>query len=285
MRQINCVARYMATKIIWTFWHQGWHDAPDLVKRCKDSWIKRNPDYQVHALDHGTLLDHIDFPAAIDVRRKDLTVQKISALARLALLARYGGVWVDATVMCRRPLSEWLDEYSAAHFFAFRDPGKNRLLSNWFLAAESDSVLLRRLQHSFTDYFVHNSFTNQGTAFGNALTDFFSKRWCSDYRTTPRWHSWFARKILRVYPYFIFHYSFNKLILEDPVCADVWSRGKPFLAEPPHRLLGFAESPNGIELARREISAGLTPLYKLNWRVDRYSPYWTAVLQFFEEQP
>jgi mannosyltransferase OCH1-like enzyme len=46
----------------------------------------------------------------------------VAALARLCLLRTHGGVWVDATVFCRRPLDEWLPEHAASGFFAFANP-------------------------------------------------------------------------------------------------------------------------------------------------------------------
>jgi hypothetical protein len=299
----------MSTKIIWIYWHQGWDKAPSLVQQSKSSWIRLNPDYKVYALDQKSIFDYVDFPTGIDIqhyevsalnqkslydygdfptdndiRRKDLNVQKISALLRSALLSKYGGVWTDATVVCTKPLSEWLEAYYGSRFFAFRTPGPDRLMSNWFIAAESESIILQRLHKIFSDFYANNYFSNQGTALGNKLLVYFNRRWCSDFRSTLKWHSWFARKVLRVYPQFMFHYTFNKLILTDSECAELWNQVKPFPAEPPHRLQNFETLLNGIEEAKREIDSGLTPMYKLNWRVDSSNPYWTAILRHLKEQ-
>ena len=99
-------------------------------------------------------------------------------------------------------------------------------MSNWFMAAESESVILQRLYQGFSDFYAHTYFWNQGTELGNKILDYFNPRWCSDVRTSVQWHSWFARKILRVYPYFIFHYTFNKLILSDSKCAKLWNQAQ-----------------------------------------------------------
>lgn len=272
------------TKIIWIYWHQGWKQAPDLVKQCNSSWIRLNPDYEIHALDQTSLFNHINFPKGVDIWRKDLTIQKIAALGRLALLSKYGGVWTDATVMCTRPLNEWLEEYYASLFFAFSNPGKDRLMSNWFIAAELESVLLQRLYRNFSDFYANNYFSNQTTLLGDMLLQYFNRRWSSDIKTTLKWHSWLARKVLRVYPYFIFHYTFNKLILSDPECAELWNQVKPFPARLPHRLQFFQSSLDGIERAKREIDSRLAPMYKLDWRVDSSNAYWTAILRYLEER-
>ena len=256
------------------------------MRRCLRSWVRLNPDYEVRALDRHKLLDYIEFPRGIDPGRKDLTVQKIAALGRLALLAQYGGVWADATVVCTKPLSEWLEPYFESRFFAFRSPGPDRLMSNWFIAADASSLILKRLYDSFAGFYADNVFTNQGTAEGDRILESYVPRYSSDIASTLFWHSAYATQVLRVYPYFIFHYTFNRLILTDPECAALWNRAKPFSAEPPHRLQQWApRSVDGIDLARRDIDSGLTPMYKLDWRADSSNPFWTAILQHLDPEP
>ncbi len=248
------------------------------MKQCRDSWVALNPSYEVNALDQHSLLDHARLPAGIDIRRRDITIQKIAALARLSLLSKHGGVWTDATVMCAQPLSSWLEEYCSSEFFAFREPGPDRMMSNWFIAAEPESPILQKLYEKFSDFYVNNRFSNQDTPLGDELLEAFGDRWGSDFATTLMWHSWFARKVLRVYPYFIFHYTFNKIILEDPECRKLWNEAKPFSAASPHLLQGFARAPDGIARAKEAIDSRTIPMHKLNWRVDSSSEYWAAVL-------
>lgn len=271
------------TKKIWTYWHQGWEHAPSLVKQCKSSWTRLNPDYEMHALDQNSLFDYVDFPVGIDIHRKDLTIQIVADLVRLAFLSKYGGVWTDATVMCARPLSEWLEEYYGSQFFAFRNPKRDRLMSSWFIAAESENIIIQRLNKNFSDFFVNNYFSNENTVLGKMLLKNFKRRWSSDFRTTVNWHSWFARKVLRVHPYFIFHYTFNKLILDDPECAKLWNDAKQFPADSPHyvQLLGMAD---GIAKVKREIDCGNIPMHKLHWRVDISNSYWSAILPYLQKQ-
>jgi Capsular polysaccharide synthesis protein len=274
----------MTTKKIWLYWQQGWEHAPELVKQCAASWRLQNPDYEVHLLDQNSVAEYIAFPKEIDFRRKKLTVQKISNLTRLSLLSKYGGAWADASVFCNRPLGEWLEEYYGSHFFAFRNAAKDRLLSNWFLAAESDSVILQRLSERMFKYFSENSFSNQHTAIGKLLLKYFARQWNKDPRTTRNWVSWFARKVLRVYPYYIFHYIINDLLFTDPECAALWNQAKPFPAGPSVRLLRPEESEEGMFRAKREIDSRIAPMYKLTWRVDAASAFWTTLLQYLQEQ-
>src|ERR1022692_2049355 len=94
-------------KIIWILWLQGIDNAPYVVRRCYESWVERNPGWRVVFLD-GQLLAKF---ASLDYVFGDfggLSIQHAADMLRLDLLANHGGVWVDATCFCVRPLDEWL---------------------------------------------------------------------------------------------------------------------------------------------------------------------------------
>jgi hypothetical protein len=274
----------MPTKILWSYWQQGWENAPELVKLCAASWVAKNPDYEIHFLDERSIADFISLPKEISRQRRDLTVQKVANIIRLALLSVYGGVWADATLYCIRPLRDWLDEYYAVHFFVFRYPAVDKMMSNWFFAAEPDSLILRRYAERQVAFFAENTFSNQRTPRGKFIVKALSPRWNKDYRSTIHWLSWFARKILRVYPYYISYYIFNRLILCDSECAAQWNAAKPLLARPSQRMRILSTLENGIEQAREDIAAQAAPLYKLNWRSDISTPYWAEVLRALQKQ-
>ena len=274
----------MITKKIWMYWHQGWEHAPGLVLQCKDSWQHLNPDYEVYALDRDSIADYADLSKCLDLNREDLTLQKLAALNRLVLLKNHGGVWVDATALCAQPLSQWIENYYQSRFFAFRDPGKDRLMSNWMIAAEPESLILQKLHAEFLAFYTDNVFSNQNTPVGKLALRLLRRRWQSSLPKTTRWHSWFARKVLRVYPYFIFHYTFNKVILENPECAQLWNQGASLSAQPAHRVQRLAREADGIENAKREIDSGLVPVHKLDWRADPSDTYWSIILPYLDKQ-
>jgi hypothetical protein len=116
------------------------------------------------------------------------------------------------------------------------------------------------------------------------LLEKYSRRWNIDVKTSLKWHSWFARKVLRIYPYFIFHYTFNKLIQNDQECAKLWYNAKPFSADAPHCLQVFESAADGISKAKREIDDCKTPMYKLNWRFDISNSYWSLILPYLQRQ-
>lgn len=121
-------------RTVWIFWAQGWHNAPSQSQLCLDSWIRENPDWTIRALDDESIQSYVDLGGLLCGKHVELAAR--SDILRLDLLARYGGVWVDASTYCSRALSEWLLLLMQSGFFAFAKPGPDRLLSTWLLAAE-----------------------------------------------------------------------------------------------------------------------------------------------------
>jgi hypothetical protein len=139
-------------RVVWMLWLQGWERAPELVRACAETWRRQNPGWTVRLLDRGRLGDFLPADALAHVAGKPLEPEAFSDVIRLELLARYGGVWVDATVYCMRPLDTWLPERITAGFFAFARPAADRMLSSWFLAAAPGSDIVHRWQEAARRY-------------------------------------------------------------------------------------------------------------------------------------
>lgn len=269
----------MLERTIWSYWQQGVHRAPPIVQLCLESWRRRNPSWRTVILDEHSLAGAADLTAAVGVLdRPDITVQKISDIARLCLLRAHGGVWADATVFCRVPLDEWLPEHAASGFFAFANPGVDRLMSSWFIAAERGNLLLGELHRAFTTLWREDVYWNQNTRAGRFVRRRLEPILSKDMASTRFWLSWPLRRLLGVHPYYQLHYTFNRLVRNDAQCREAWTVVKPFSADLPHRLQMYDQRGDGIDVAVAEIAARTSPVYKLNWRVDAATPYWTAVL-------
>lgn len=270
-------------KIIWSYWEQGRHNAPPLVQRCFESWEYWNPEWTLRVLDRDTLSRYTDLEQRIDFSREDLTVQKRANLLRVSLLRIHGGVWADSTVMCSQPLDTWLAEYASTGFFAFRISGRGRLMSNWFIAAEHDNPLLEELEAAYVDLFAGTHYTLQNTRLGDLIRRVLKPFLSSNVPMSRLWVSRRFRNLIRVYPYFNFHYCFNKIVLKDGVPSRIWNQGKPYRASLPHRLQSLQRLPDGRAAAREFILSQQSPVHKLNWQLDVESPYWLSVFECFEQ--
>lgn len=125
-------------KIIWQYWGQG-ADAPDLPEVVRIGFASVDHfagEYQVIRLSDATVRDYLDLPDF--VWEKMQTGQGFnrtffSDLLRVALLATYGGVWLDATILLTAPLPT---AYTEVPFFAFqrdrRAPDQNLWRSTYY---------------------------------------------------------------------------------------------------------------------------------------------------------
>jgi hypothetical protein len=129
-------------RIIWVLWNQGWDNAPLVARATLKSWIRLNPAWDVRAVDQTRLADYLPADVLDSIYGTRKEQESMANLVRLELLWRHGGVWVDATAMCVRALDEWLTSVLTQGFFAFANPGPDRMLSTWFLAAEPANRLV-----------------------------------------------------------------------------------------------------------------------------------------------
>jgi hypothetical protein len=130
-------------KLMWINWFQGWDNAPRLLSSVRKSWSLLNPEWELVSLSNKNIRKYTDlyqdFP---HLRNAYYSPQVVSDLLRLSLLSRYGGVWVDATLLATKPLNDWLPNVTNAGMFAFARSDRDRMLANWFIAAApSNSVI------------------------------------------------------------------------------------------------------------------------------------------------
>ena len=209
---------------IFLFWDKGLSQAPAIVRHCAASWERMNPDWDVTVLDAAAAERALPRLGL----RGDISVQHYSDVLRTALLLREGGVWADATCLCAAPLAPWLGlVFQQADFFAFDRPGRNRQLSNWFLASVPQGNLVRgwyRAQRAF---------------------------WAPSRRPAP--------------PYYANHHLFEHLVRFDRQARRDWAAVPRLAAEPPHRLqrlLSEGRKPTAEDLAIIRTS----PVHKLSWK-------------------
>ena len=129
-----------------------------------------------------------------------------------------------------------------AGFFAFRNPARDRMMATWLIASEPDNPLLVALHAAFVDFVNRRTFSNQNTAFGRYVVDRLTPILRQDVRRTTLWLNPLVQSLLRAYPYFFFHYLFNRLILTRPDLRALWERVGPIEARPLHTLQNYARA-------------------------------------------
>ena len=212
-------------KTIWIYWGQGEDNAPHIVKRSIESWRNRNPRWDVKVLDEKSVAQFVDMsdcPAFLGHRL-------FSDLLRLRLLEVHGGVWADATVFCHRPLDDWLALQATAGFFCFVEPGPDRLVETWFIAAQKGNFL--------------------AAGWARALSD--------------------AYRPLAEPPdiYFLTMYAFQWWLKTNADAGEAWRRCAKLPAQPTFFLMSHLHGRTPFEVVSDAIEVGL-PVSKLDWRAD-----------------
>ena len=93
------------SKVIWFCWLQGMEDAPVIVKACYHSLTRhlvKVKGYRLEVIDGKNWRQFIELPDYV-VRKWEkgrIPAANFSDLLRLELLIKYGGTWIDSTVLC-----------------------------------------------------------------------------------------------------------------------------------------------------------------------------------------
>jgi len=212
---------------IWMLWLQGWASAPELAQSARQSWQKCNPGWTVQALDAQSAIRAFGDSPPETLLRSDLPRETYSDVLRVELLARFGGVWADATTICGKPLDDWLPLHEAPRgYFAFSRPGPDRIIASWFMSAKVGDYLITRLRDAVRAY----------------------------------WHGRTERD-----DYFWLHGIFEQLDLTDPEFARLWALGPHIPARQRFHFAPGAprltQSPTAADLSA--LDSGEWPVFKL----------------------
>ncbi len=163
-------------RIIWSYWNTA--KPPRIVEVCVKSWKIHNPGFEIRLLSVDTFkqfVDISDLPKMWDL----IPPAQQADVIRLALLRKYGGYWVDSTVLMNRGIAQvWetsdfdLGGFNGEHHQIL----KNKLvLENWFLAAPQNSKAIRAWFDEFVGSFdkcpTQTSFNENRDEYAKQLKD------------------------------------------------------------------------------------------------------------------
>ena len=102
-------------KVIWWCWLQGKEQAPQIVNACLNSLMREfkgssvqevqglSDGYEIKVIDAENWKEYIELPDFIVKKwgKKQIPSALFSDLLRLELLIKYGGTWIDSTVLAQ----------------------------------------------------------------------------------------------------------------------------------------------------------------------------------------
>ncbi|MBK9132160.1 MAG: hypothetical protein IPM20_11070 [Gammaproteobacteria bacterium] len=265
-------------RTLWIFWAQGEDHAPFLVKQCISSWRILNPGWDIRVLDQASLRQVIDLEGL--EKRRDIPLQALSDIIRVKLLTVHGGVWADASLYCAHPLDAWLPRHYQDHFFAFASERRDRVMTTWFLAGNAESPLLRQWTADMIGFWHANRFRGN-TYWGRQLIRKLMSLRKRHIVSNDIWFSRFVLKILRLFPYPINMYLFERMLDRNPPLKALWKNRTHLYDTPAEYLqnrLGMNAAVN--DAAKTFIAGHATPVHKLNWRQDKGAAAQGSNLEF-----
>lgn len=156
----GCFSESVSMKV-WFCWLQGMDNAPELVKACYQVACRYLPEREIILIDEENYHSFVKIPEFIVEKRKKgiIPAALFSDLLRLELLIKYGGTWMDATVLMTNPdllkKADWLDGIMNADlfFFHYRDINKRFAgIGNWFITAKPQHWVLETIRNVLHEY-------------------------------------------------------------------------------------------------------------------------------------
>lgn len=135
-------------KQIWTYWNND--TLTPVVRKCIDSWRKHNPEYTINILTPKNLKDYLDFDVK-NVKFNDSAARE-SDIIRLNILAKYGGVWCDASILMTRPFdfgTQPQHEFVGYYIEHYTTKKQWPCVEAWFFATVPNGKFVRAWRDSF----------------------------------------------------------------------------------------------------------------------------------------
>lgn len=148
---------------VWICWFQGMEQAPALVQKCYQSVKEHLKDREIILITSDNILEYVQFPDYIIKKWKKglITHVHMTDLLRLELLTRYGGLWLDATVLCTSDNIPYYYYDSDLFFYQCLKPGRDghsHITSSWLIEARTNNKVLMAVKHLCYKYWeTHNS--------------------------------------------------------------------------------------------------------------------------------
>lgn len=173
-------------RVIYMYWDSGFDTAPEICRICVASWRRLNPRWEVVLLDKDSAREYLSDESL----PRGYQPQHFADLLRMHLLSRHGGVWADATLLCHRALDEWMMPlFNQTDIFLFAHPARDRLISNWFIAATPTSSAMAAFDRACSKYWAKRKSLPRNYFWHHSLVQFLaltSPAFRREFRSMPK---------------------------------------------------------------------------------------------------
>lgn len=171
---------------IWICWFQGREQAPILVQKCITAAETTFEGKEVIIIDDDNFQEYAEFPDYILEKYKSGIISRthLSDLLRVSVLTKYGGLWLDATILCTaKSVPDYIKEKP---LFVYKEVCLDRtdlppiVASSWLIYSCKNNDIMRATRDLMYEYWKYeNELKNyfiMHLCFRIA-TDKFKKQW------------------------------------------------------------------------------------------------------------
>lgn len=159
----NTITQESIPKKIWICWFQGEKEAPEIVKVCLASVREIFQDYQIIIITNENISKYVNIPEFINKKREQGNIGEAhySDILRLEILTKYGGIWLDATVLCtsRKFIEQLIANKTALFVFKdFQALNSSVAVSNWCIVAKKNHPYLVTVKNMLLEYWKNQQY-------------------------------------------------------------------------------------------------------------------------------
>lgn len=146
-------------KIIWFCWFQGLENAPLLVRKCfRNLELNKPKDFEIKVITESNYQEYLELPKFIEEKVAQGIISKthFSDLLRFSLLAKYGGLWIDSTILVLNNLDGILNNNT---FLTLKNNNfdkytsiSNGLWTSFFIKSDANNPGIRFIKNCLIKY-------------------------------------------------------------------------------------------------------------------------------------
>ena len=127
------------THYVFTFWEPA-RAMPGYIRLCIKTWAKNLPsDYEIVLLDYSNIARYIGLDLVSKIICKDMSLPTQADAVRVAVLSRYGGIWMDADTVLMN--SSFFDLFAGHELAIFGNPRRHQHNVGFIYASQKSRII------------------------------------------------------------------------------------------------------------------------------------------------
>jgi hypothetical protein len=145
--------------LIWVCWWDGIEAMPPLVRACYNSLLKHKNGYKANLITKDNFKNFVSVSEHIleKLEAGIITVTHFSDILRMSLLAKYGGLWLDATILVTGTIQLGnVPFFTVKRDFGGKDVPRRRW-TGFCIAGQKNNLLFEFSKDFFNEYWLKNN--------------------------------------------------------------------------------------------------------------------------------